>query len=40
MHVEELYFPSYSLAIIKLSPNEYLRLEDEAMVTMSQEVTI
>ena len=40
MQIEVLYRPSYSLAVIKLSPNEEIRLEAGAMVSMSQGVTI
>ncbi len=40
MNIEVLYRPSYSLAIIKLSPNEEIRIEAGAMVSMSQGVTI
>lgn len=40
MEIEILYRPSYSLAIIKLSPSEEIRLEAGAMVSMSQGVTI
>jgi len=40
MNIEVLYRPSYSLAVIKLSPDEVIRLEAGAMVSMSQGVTI
>jgi uncharacterized protein (TIGR00266 family) len=40
MQIEVLYRPSYSLAVIKLAPNEEIRLEAGAMVSMSQGVTI
>ena len=40
MQIEVLYKPSYSLAVIKLSPNEEIRIEAGAMVSMSQGVTI
>src|SRR4030067_2969815 len=40
MNIEVLYRPSYSLAIIKLSPNEEIRIEAGSMVSMSQGVTI
>jgi uncharacterized protein (TIGR00266 family) len=40
MNVEILYRPSYSLGIIKLSPNERVRVEAGAMVSMSDGVAI
>ncbi|HEX9091859.1 MAG TPA: TIGR00266 family protein [Anaerolineales bacterium] len=40
MQIEVLYRPSYSLALIKLAPNEEIRIEAGAMVSMSQGVTI
>ena len=40
MEVEILYRPSYSLGVIKLSPNETVRVEGGAMVSMSQGVTL
>ena len=40
MQIEVLYRPSYSLAVIKLTPNEEIRIEAGAMVSMSQGVTI
>ena len=40
MQIDVLYRPSYSLAIIKLSPDEEIRIEAGAMVSMSQGVTI
>ena len=40
MQIEVLYRPSYSLAVIKLSPSEEIRIEAGAMVSMSGGVTI
>lgn len=40
MQIEVLYRPSYSLAVIKLSPNEEIRIEAGSKVSMSQAVTI
>jgi len=40
MEVEILYRPSYSLAFVRLAPNEEVRLEAGAMVSMSQGITI
>jgi len=40
MQIEMLYRPSYSLAVVKLAPNEEIRLEAGAMVSMSQGITI
>ncbi len=40
MEVEILYRPSYSLGILRLGPNEEVRVEGGAMVSMSQGVTV
>ena len=40
MQIEMLYRPSYSLAVVKLAPNEEIRLEAGAMVSMSQGISI
>jgi uncharacterized protein (TIGR00266 family) len=40
MEVEVLYRPSYSLGVIRLSPDEEVRVEGGSMVSMSQGVTI
>jgi uncharacterized protein (TIGR00266 family) len=40
MNIEILFRPSYSLAVVKLSPNEKVRVDAGAMVSMSQSVTI
>lgn len=40
MEVNILYRPSYSLGVIRLGPNEEIRVEGGAMVSMSQGVTI
>ncbi len=40
MEVEILYRPSYSLGVIRLGPNEEVRVESGAMVSMSQGVSI
>jgi uncharacterized protein (TIGR00266 family) len=40
MQIEILYRPSYSLGVIKLQPNEEIRVEAGAMVSMSQGVSI
>ncbi len=40
MEVEILYRPSYSLAILRLGPNEEVRVEGGALVSMSQGVTV
>ncbi len=40
MEIEILYRPSYSLSVVKLNPNEEIRVEAGAMVSMSQSVTI
>jgi uncharacterized protein (TIGR00266 family) len=40
MDIEILFRPSYSLAVVKLSPNEKIRVDSGAMVSMSQSVTI
>lgn len=40
MEVEVLYRPSYSLGVVKLAPNEEIRAEAGAMVSMSQGVVI
>jgi uncharacterized protein (TIGR00266 family) len=40
MEIEILYRPSYSLGIVRLAPNEQIRAEAGAMVSMSQGVTI
>ena len=40
MEIEILYRPSYSLGIVKLAPNEQIRAEAGAMVSMSAGVTI
>ena len=40
MQIEILYRPSYSLAVIKLMPDEEIRIEAGAMVSMSQGVAI
>ncbi|MCS7179354.1 MAG: TIGR00266 family protein [Anaerolineae bacterium] len=40
MDVQILYRPSYSLGIIRLGPNEEIRVESGAMVSMSQGVTV
>lgn len=40
MEVEILYRPSYSLGVVKLSPNEQIRAEAGAMVSMSEGVAL
>jgi uncharacterized protein (TIGR00266 family) len=40
MNIEILFRPSYSLAVVKLNPNEKIRVDAGAMVSMSQSVTI
>ncbi len=40
MDIEVIHRPSYSLAIAKLAPNERIRAEAGAMVSMSSDVTI
>lgn len=40
MEVEILYRPSYSLGVLRLGPNEEVRVESGAMVSMSQGVTV
>jgi uncharacterized protein (TIGR00266 family) len=40
MNIEILYRPSYSLAVVNLDPNEKIRVDSGAMVSMSQSVTI
>jgi len=40
MEVHILYRPSYSLGVIRLDPNEEIRVESGAMVSMSQGVTV
>ncbi len=40
MDIEVIHRPSYSLAIAKLAPNERIRAEAGAMVSMSSSVTI
>ncbi len=40
MEIEILYRPSYSLGIVKLAPNEQIRAEAGAMVSMSEGVNI
>ena len=40
MDVNILYRPSYSLGVLKLSPNEEVRVEGGAMVSMSQGITL
>ena len=40
MQIDVLYRPSYSLAVIKLSPNEEIRIEAGSMVSMSEGVSI
>ena len=40
MEIEILHRPSYSLAVTKLSPNERIRAEAGAMVSMSSGVNI
>ena len=40
MHVEILYRPSYSLAVVKLSPSESVMAESGAMVSMSHGMTL
>ncbi|PKN95530.1 MAG: TIGR00266 family protein [Chloroflexi bacterium HGW-Chloroflexi-6] len=40
MDIELKYSPSYSLAVVKLSPNERIRAEAGAMVSMSASVNI
>ncbi|PWH15567.1 MAG: TIGR00266 family protein [Anaerolineae bacterium] len=40
MEIEILYRPAYSLGIVKLAPNEQIRAEAGAMVSMSAGVTI
>ena len=40
MQIEVLYRPSFSLAVIKLTPLEEIRIEAGAMVSMSEGVTI
>lgn len=40
MQTEILYRPSYSLAVVSLAPNEELRVEAGAMVSMSDGVTL
>lgn len=40
MNVEILYRPSYSLAVVALAPNERIRAETGAMVSMSEGITL
>jgi uncharacterized protein (TIGR00266 family) len=40
MEVNILYRPSYSLGVIRLGPNEEIRVESGAMVSISQGVTV
>lgn len=40
MNIEILYRPSYSLAVVKLDPNEKIRVDSGAMVSMSQSISI
>jgi uncharacterized protein (TIGR00266 family) len=40
MEINILYRPSYSLGVIRLGPNEEIRVESGAMVSMSQGVTV
>ena len=40
MEIEILYRPSYSLSVVKLQPNEEIRVEAGAMVSMSQSISI
>lgn len=40
MEVEILYRPSYSLGVLRLGPNEEVRVESGAMVSMSQGVSV
>lgn len=40
MQTEIMYRPSYSLAVVKLQPNESLRVEAGAMVSMSDGITL
>lgn len=40
MQVEILYRPSYSLGVVRLAPNEQIRAEAGAMVSMSHGVTL
>lgn len=40
MQTEILYRPSYSLTVVKLGPNEAIRVEAGAMVSMSPGVTV
>ena len=40
MDVEILYRPAYSLAVIRLAPQEEVRVESGSMVSMSQDVAI
>jgi|YNPNPStandDraft_1061719.scaffolds.fasta_scaffold15838_7 uncharacterized protein (TIGR00266 family) len=40
MQTEILYRPSYSLTVVKLGPNERIRVEAGAMVSMSEGITL
>ena len=40
MEIEIMHRPSYSLAVAKLTPNERIRAEAGAMVSMSSTVSI
>lgn len=40
MEIEILYRPSYSLGVVKLGPNEKIRAETGAMVSMSAGITL
>ncbi|RME34972.1 MAG: TIGR00266 family protein [Thermoflexia bacterium] len=40
MEIEVLYRPSYSLGVIRLGPNEAVRVESGAMVSMSAGITV
>lgn len=40
MQVEILYRPSYSLGVVRLAPNEQIRAEAGAMVSMSEGITL
>jgi uncharacterized protein (TIGR00266 family) len=40
MNIELLFRPSYSLAVVKLQPNEKIRVDSGAMVSMSQSISI
>lgn len=40
MQTEIMYRPSYSLAVVKLQPNESIRVEAGAMVSMSDGIAL